>query len=168
MKKRSNAVIKRWNLLDWREPKLYPEPPLRKNDSDLLQWKWEFLRRCDEYQQDWIRFRQLQHPFQLALLKNPSSEQYDLPKYPKEYRERHGDVWYVLEKYKLARLLNPAIVSPKFLRFYPIPDNGMLVWVDLERSLKEEIRHARKLLSWHQRGARRNKLQRNRLAPKKE
>ena len=168
MKQRSEAVIKKWNLPDWRDASLYPVPLLEKNDSDLFQWKWEFLRRCDEYQQDWIRFRQLKHPFQLALLKDPSSDGFDLPKYPKEYRERHGDVWYVLERYKLARLLNPAIASPKFLCFYPIPDDGVLVWFDLQRSLKEEIRHARKLLDWHQRGVRRNKLRRKRLPPKKE
>ena len=36
---------------NWRKAKEYP----KSNDLDLLHWRWEFLRRNQEYQQDWFR-----------------------------------------------------------------------------------------------------------------
>ena len=123
MKKRSIAFAKRWNIPDWKKPELYPTPLPESNKSHVLQWKWEFLRRNEEYRQDWLRFRGLDHPFQLALIDDPTEEGFELPKYPEDFPDRHRDVWYVLEKYKLARLLNPRISHPCILRF-----GLLLVW----------------------------------------
>ena len=167
MKRRSIATAKRWNVPDWRKPDDYPTPLPESDDSDVLQWKWEFLRRDEEYRQDWLRFRALDHPFQLAFNDDPIDDCFDIPKYPKDFPDRHRDVWYVLEKYKLARLLNPSISHSCNLRFYPIPDEGVLIWFDLQGNLKDEMRNARELLEIHQR-ARRNKLRRNRLPDKRQ
>ena len=146
MKKRSKAATWQWNVPDWRDASLYPVPLPEGDDSDLGQWRWEFLRRDEEYRQDWLRFRALKHPFELALEVDPIGPGRNEAIYPIEYEERHGHIYYCLWKYKLARLLNPAHPRPNCLEFYPVPSDGVLVWFDLAMPLATQIRRADNIL----------------------
>lgn len=140
MKKRSKTSAERWNVPDWRKLELYPTPLPESDESDLLHWKWQFLRRNEEYRDDWHRFLALDHPFQLALNKDPRDDRFDSPRYPPKHPSRHADVWEVLKKYKLARLLNPSIDKPRRLRFYPAPGEGISVCFDLQRPLRDQMK----------------------------
>ena len=146
MKKRSKAAIRKWNLPDWRDANLYPVPLPEKDDSDLSQWRWEFLRRDEEYREDWEHFRGLKHPFKLALEDDPVGPGRNEAIYPIEYEDRHGHIYYCLWKYKLARLLNPKIAKPSHLEFYPVPSEGLLLWFDLALPLARQIKRAREIL----------------------
>ena len=156
-----------WNVPDWRKPDQYPVPLSEDDDEDKDQWRWEFLRRDKDYRRDWKRFLDLDHPFKLSLRDDPQEPHFDLPKYPEEFPDRHGHIFHVLSKYKLARLLNPSTLRPRYLYFYPVPNRGVMIWFDLDGSLREELEYARKLLDRHQR-ALRKKLRRNRRPPKRE
>jgi hypothetical protein len=153
MAKRSKTSVHDWNIPDWKKPELYPVP-LHKDDSDNAMWRWEFLRRDETYRQDWLRFRALKHPFELALEDDPSDIGYDVPMYPDEYEERHGHIFYALWKHKIGRLLNPAHRYPIHLKFYPIPTDGVLVWFDLTMSVPEQLQHAENFLNKYQEQAR--------------
>lgn len=116
--KTSQTPREKWNVPDWRNEGDYLVPLPENDDEDINQWRWEFLRRDKEYRQDWEKFLELDHPFKLALREEPEEPHFDLPKYPEEYPDRHGHIFYILSKYKLARLLNPAIPQsaiPAFL-----------------------------------------------------
>lgn len=136
----------KWSHPDWRYPESYPKPLPDDDHSDYSLWRWEFLRRDDTYREDWSQFRQLKHPFELALDEDPSDPGYDIPMYPDEYENRHGHVYYALWKHKMGRLLNPNHANPQHLKFYPIPSDGVLVWFDLAMPLREQLQHAKHVL----------------------
>src|SRR3954469_18574636 len=43
-------------LPDWKNTASYPDPGLRGGTTAYWTWRWEFLRRNPEYQEDWNRF----------------------------------------------------------------------------------------------------------------
>ncbi len=43
--------MKDWNIPDWRDATAYPET------LTTSEWRWQFLRRRDDYRQDWVRDR---------------------------------------------------------------------------------------------------------------
>jgi hypothetical protein len=45
----AEAYRKKWGIPDWRDGKAYPKGLLPK------QWRWEFLRRSNNYREDWLR-----------------------------------------------------------------------------------------------------------------
>lgn len=47
--------LDKWGIPDWRDASAYPDP---ENTSDL-QWKWEFLRRREDYRKDWETYSAL-------------------------------------------------------------------------------------------------------------
>jgi hypothetical protein len=107
----------RWNVPDWRDENGYPKP----EELSLAQWGWEFLRRDAEYRKDWENERENNHPFHLALEGDPEDFGFDIPYYPENHEDRWGDIWRILRKYGLARLLDPSVAAPQHLRFYFVP-----------------------------------------------
>jgi len=159
----------RSNFPDWRNEDGYPKP----DDLSLTQWRWEFLRRDEEYRQEWETQLESNHPFRLAL-KGDHDIGFDIPYYPEEYEERWEDIWRILRKYGLARLLDPSVCHPTDLRFYFVPFRPdlrdipelkkgeiqtiplnlkypYLAWFDLWRPIDPQIEHYRKLLIREQR-----------------
>ena len=157
------------NGFDWKDPSLYPKP----DDLSLTQWRWEFLRRDAEYQKDWKAYKASNHPFRFALEGDPEDECFDMPYYPEEFEDRWGDIWRILRKYGLARLLDPSVANPKHLRFYFVPFGAdaqdipelrkakihtipwklqypYLVWVDLSKALEPQTEYYWDLLKREQ------------------
>lgn len=71
MKRIATAASNEWNVPDWRDESQYPIPLPESDDSDLISWRWKFLRRDKEYRQDWLRIRAKDPEERLALLKDP-------------------------------------------------------------------------------------------------
>lgn len=165
----AQAATNRWNVPRWRE-----EIPKCKEFS-LTQWRWEFLRRDAEYRQDWQTYRTSNHPVPLALDGDPDDFGFDIPYYPLEHEECWKDIWRILRKYGLARLLDPSVAAPQHLRFYFVPfapdleDNPQLraipikadsipwklqypylAWFDLSKPITPQIRHYSALLKKEQ------------------
>lgn len=133
------------------------------------QWRWEFLRRDAEYRKEWENERENNHPFHLAVEGDPDDFGFDIPYYPEEHEDRWGDIWRILRKYGLARLLDPSVANPKHLRFYFVPFRPepqdipelkgvkiqtipwklqfpYLGWFDIWRPIEPQIEYYRQLL----------------------
>lgn len=67
-KRRSNP----WNVPDWRNPKEYPKP----EELSYTLWRWEFLRRREDYRQDWESFANPSYQWDLSKASDPSHETY--------------------------------------------------------------------------------------------
>jgi hypothetical protein len=135
-------ALNRWNIPDWRKAELYSKP----NSLTLPLWKWEFLRRDEQYRKDWEHYAALDHPFKLALTGNPHERKLLVPFYPRQYRDQWADVWKMAKKYGLLRLPDPSIKVPRLLSFFQIPQDGIQVWLDLTRPLNPQLSAYSKLL----------------------
>jgi hypothetical protein len=124
MKRRSKAATNQWNVLDWRDASLYPVPLPESDDSDLPQWRWEFLRRDEEYREHWLRIRAIDPHGKLALLTAPPKRNF-ISTIPILVNEQAKDSLYFQRKYKLKHLLNPAHRKPCHLDFYLMPSNSI-------------------------------------------
>jgi hypothetical protein len=138
-----------WNVPDWRDENLYPTPLAEKDDSDLLQWRWEFLRRDEEYRQDWLRIRAKDPEGKLAILDDAPaySTISDIPLFVKE---QYNNPYYFQKKYKLKKLLNPAQSKPRHLPFYPYPSETIRIGFDGNQPIRNELRRAKRILEKHQ------------------
>ena len=137
--------------LDWRKAKGYP----KSNDLDLLHWRWEFLRRNQEYQQDWFRLS--------------SQEAIDIRTWKKSVL--HEELKTVLHKYGLKMVLpNPADQDPPFLQFLhlaeqvhigsvnregrfisiQVPPTQGAVLFDLTKPVPPQLTFAKNALQWAQ------------------
>ena len=47
----SSPIISDWGVADWRDASAYPDETL-----PLVLWQWEFLRRREDYRQDWRKY----------------------------------------------------------------------------------------------------------------
>jgi len=47
----SSPIISDWGVPDWRDASAYPDETL-----PLVLWQWEFLRRREDYRQDWLKY----------------------------------------------------------------------------------------------------------------
>jgi len=144
MPRKSNAASHQWNVPDWKDEDSYPAPPPEDDDSDWLQWRWEFLRRDAEYRQDWLRIRALDPKGELALAA-PSSRYLDWS-VPILVKEQCADRFYFQKKYKVKKLFNPAEKNPHQLAFYPFPSNSATMVFDLDQPLREQMDRAKSVL----------------------
>jgi len=141
----------RWNVPDWGDTSCYSKLP-KDDDSDWLQWRWEFLRRDKEYRQDWLRIRAIDPDGKLAL--GAKSSKYLDWTVPILVKEQYGDPFYFQKKYKVKKLFNPAEQTPHQLAFYPFPSNSVTMMFDLDKGLSEQIKRARSILIKCQKGLR--------------
>jgi hypothetical protein len=135
----------KWNVPDWRDESQYPIPLPEKDHSDLLQWRWEFLRRDKEYREDWSRLREKDPEEQFALVNDPIKPIYGL-EIPVLVKEQCKDPYYFQKKYKLKKLFNPAYRKPRYLAFYPFSKNSISLNFDLDKPVSNEIRRAEAVL----------------------
>ena len=155
----------RWKVPNWRDENMYP----KVGQVTLDQWRWEFLRRDAEYRNQWESQRENRHPFHLALEGDPEDFGFDIPYYPENHEDRWEDIWRILRKYGLARLLDPSVPNPKDLRFYFVPfrpdpqdipelkkanirnipwklQYPYLAWFDIWKPIEPQIEYYRELL----------------------
>lgn len=124
-------------LPNWKNAEEYP----KADELSSTEWRWEFLRRDAGYIKEWENYRLNKHPFSLALVGDSNDAGFDIPYYPPEYEDRWTDIWRLLRKYGLARLLDPSIASPQHLRFYFVPfapdpkDNPVLRNIKIKEEL---------------------------------
>lgn len=139
MKTKTRARYNEWNVPDWRDEKQYLKPRPEKDDSDLLQWRWEFLRRDKQYREDWRRIAVLDPEGKLALRGDPS--QCDFTKrLPLLVLEQLEDFNHFRRLYKLPRLLDPKVRNPSVLPFSGLyAECGAVVVVDLELSIDRQL-----------------------------
>jgi hypothetical protein len=136
VKRIARAASNEWNVPDWKDESQYPIPLPEKDDSDLFQWRWEFLRRDKEYRQDWLRIRAKDPEGKLTSLDHPSESDI-LSEIPVLVVEQYKNPFYFQKKYKLKKLLNPALRKPRHLAFYPYPSGNsitMKLSLDLPRA----------------------------------
>lgn len=126
---------------DWRNRSAYPE------DIPMGYWKWEFLRRRPDYQQDWEKYSPLTYEKNKATYRNqrskritfkfrgkvihPKKEKILTPNHPEFTAEMPG----CSKKYNLALLLNPKNPRPRNLMFPEDPLDPD--WVVGEGKLKD-------------------------------
>jgi hypothetical protein len=149
MTRRSKAATNLWNVPDWKNASLYPVPLPERDDSDLRQWRWEFLRRDEEYRQDWLRIRSIDRQGKLALLADPPILDFTQIT-PILVKEQVKDPLYFQRKYKLKKLLNPAHIKPRHLAFYFTPLNSITLTFDLDMPISKEIVRAERILKRYQ------------------
>lgn len=164
MTRRSGAASSEWNVPDWRDGSAYPVPRPEGDDSDLLQWRWEFLRRDEEYREDWLRIRAIDPEGKLALL--PDSAKYLDWTVPVLMKEQYKDPYYFQKKYKVKRLFNPRHKKPANLAFYPLPLNYITMKFDLDMPMHYQIIRAEQVLKKYQNSFKRI-ISRGTFPPKK-
>ncbi len=97
-KSQSQVLASHFIGLNWRNGQEYPKP----DGIDLDHWRWEFLRRSQEYQQDWIDVNR----------KGPT----DTRTWKK--KSWHKTLKALLDKYGLQIVLpDPALQFPPSLQF---------------------------------------------------
>jgi hypothetical protein len=143
---KTKAVLKpeeyrqKWGIPDWRDEKAYP-----KTLSEEL-WKWEFLRRRDDYRQDWEREYlktvewYSQHTYEEWLRPNQND---DLtapgPIEPGNFDCDPASPGFVVHmkhevrKYRMPQLINPALERPSGIyTLFSVPaliEGGGAVWL---------------------------------------
>lgn len=131
---RHNLVTKRkalkdgndWGIPKWRDASAYPDPETTSN----FQWKWEFLRRRNDFREDWVKYAA--ETFE-NMTKNGGSNPthaikilFDIQGFPKSFSSM-GDLGFLAEmpgsekKYGLVWFPNPSNPSPEFLYFFNEP-----------------------------------------------
>lgn len=163
------ATKKKYDVLDWTQPALYPEPM----QISLAEWRWEFMRRDDDYRKEWENYRSRGGRFKIALEGNHSDPDAYFPYYPEGQQDLWDDIWRILRKYGLTRLPDPSVCSPAELRFHFVPfapdpeDNPQLRdvevnsiplklkfpylgWFDLWKPIEPQLEHYRDLLKREQ------------------
>jgi hypothetical protein len=148
---------KKWGIPNWKNPTEYPD-----NVTDEL-WRWEFLRRHDEYRRDWER----EHAITAEWYKTHTFAEWrqqnlDAPNGPIEPGNFDCDpasekfVVYAkhsIKKYRMPCLCNPAVAKPRgayslFAAVGLIEGTGhmfiapgtLLLEIDPMSSLEEHIR----------------------------
>ena len=119
VKPRYSPTNNPWKIPDWRKKSNYPNP---KEMSRHL-WRWEFLRRREEYRKDWETYAQetREQPTGAKDKKATSA----LPLSDLELRvEMPGSQ----EKYRLAMLLHPGNPSPQFSDADFLVNDGLPVY----------------------------------------
>jgi hypothetical protein len=150
MKTRTRTPYNEWNVPDWRDEEQYLKPRPEKDDSDLLQWRWEFLRRDKQYRDDWRRIAVLDPDGKLALRGDPSRCDFTKP-IPLLIPEQLEDFHHFNRLYKLSRLLNPSVRNPSVLPFSGLyAEYGVVVVVNLECSIDRQLKVAEQELLGHQ------------------
>ncbi|MBZ5496833.1 MAG: hypothetical protein LAP85_10565 [Acidobacteriia bacterium] len=126
-KKTDLQYRRRWGIPDWRNSKAYPA-----SLPDEL-WRWEFLRRCDDYRQDWEREHKRtvewysKHTYQEWMSPNPNSDlESPGPIEPGNFDCDPGSEEFVVymkhsvKKYRMPVLINPAVARPRNLGFWSV------------------------------------------------
>jgi len=152
MPRKPKTVTNQWNVPDWKDKNSYPDPLPESDNSDWLQWRWEFLRRDKEYRQDWLRIRVIDPEGKLALAAK-SSKYLDWT-VPILVKEQYSDPFYFQKKYKVKKLFNPAEQTPHQLAFYPFPSNSATMLFDLDKPLTPQFGRALLVLSKYQKAIR--------------
>ncbi len=102
------------SVSNWEDAATYPQP----NSLNDTFWRWEFLRRRDDYRQDWEKYYLATYEYDVACANDPN--------YPTRYRKKiyapdhpafKARMPNSLEKYHLSGLPNPAIARPLMLSF---------------------------------------------------
>src|SRR6185503_10154145 len=150
MKRRTRAPNNEWNVPDWRNEKQYSIPLPEEDDSDVLQWRWQFLRRDKQYRNDWKRIAVMDPDGKLALRGDPSQCDFTKP-IPLFVQEQLEDFNHFKRLYKLPRLLVPKVRDPSVLPFSGLyAECGAVVVVDLELSISRQLKLAEQELLGYQ------------------
>ena len=142
-----------WGIPDWRDASAYPTLGLEGDQTALPDffWKWEFLRRDPQYRQDWQTHRRQAHPKVLAFSREDDQTlERDVDFYPEEYPEIWPEVWRLIRVYGLARLPHPGLARPNLLSFRAVPEDEVLISIDLAQSLRPQLDNYFRYLKKHQ------------------
>ena len=150
----------RWGVPDWRDASAYPQP----DTTPLNRWRWEFLRRRQDYREDWLLYFDRSYRRRVAGFANTPC-----PEGVRSWEERFSQSANELglcDRYGTgAKLIDPAI------SYHPItlcslfrPTNGVLGFAsesrleqmeremitpylfDLKKPLLEQMKAAEKYL----------------------
>lgn len=149
-----------WGVPDWRDGAAY------KTNLSKTQWRWEFLRRRNDYREDWLLHFERSFRRSVARFRN-------IPVRPgfgswEKFFSTSADMPGCLEKYGMPDLLDPSSkvssfglfgvsaphgVSHAHAReetFDPYENGKLLMAFDLHRPLPEQLREAKGLLELYQ------------------
>ena len=110
--------LDQWGIPDWKDPSTYPD--IEKTPKTV--WKWEFLRRREDYRDDWLTYAPL--TYQQKLGENKTKKKNQGPKclVTPEDPNFLAEMPDSQEKYKLALLPNPVNPWPENFSFTNEPD----------------------------------------------
>jgi hypothetical protein len=98
-------TVWRWGVPDWEDPTAYPET----DGLDSQLWRWQFLRRREDYREDWLYWAPRER----------ITRTFGGQKIGPEHLEFQATMLGAFDKYCLFALLNPANPRPFHLRFLP-------------------------------------------------
>lgn len=119
----TDAKKHEWGIPDWRDESAYPGP----DDLSMDEWRWQFLRRREDYRQDWLKHADSTYRYYLARSRDSNDQIYYgkeicTPNHPQFMAEYRGP-----RKYGLIGLPNPAIEKPWFASITPHGHEGSYV-----------------------------------------
>lgn len=149
------AALTDWGIPNWLDANAYPE------DLTYNEWRWEFLRRREEYRQDWTANHALSYQRNLktsCVFPNVPLGIGSWEEFAKGFAEMPG----CIEKYGIQYLANPArplprdlftILTPYQIRFASpeifdkLASAGLVLMAfDLRDSVDKQIKKAKEYL----------------------
>ena len=151
-----------WGVPDWRDSETYP----KGDELSANEWRWEFLRRREDYREDWLLHAESSYRNR-EIARQVHEKGHEYPVIPPDSLGFGAHMPGCEDKYGVCFLLNPA--SPKFrLGLFPqtygsvIGDvaRGVLpsleakgrvaIMFDLNKPLGPQIEQAKRTFTWVQ------------------
>ena len=130
LKSEKTSASDQWGIPDWMDPSAYPHP--EKANEEL--WKWEFLRRREDYREDWMTFAERTYKRHLKEAKASNGKMSGWKPYLHNMgnpKKTPKDLEFVAEmpnaygKYGLLYLPNPANPYPDVLeQCWPVEETS--------------------------------------------
>jgi hypothetical protein len=111
--KRQTTSGDEWNVPDWRDASAYPKP----DALDETLWRWEFLRRREEYRRDWESCYRETYEHNLARSKDPEDLFFEKQIFEPSDPRFRASMDKSDRKYRLDRMPNPRVCNPGGLKF---------------------------------------------------
>ena len=148
-----------WGVPDWHDEEAYPNP----DDLTLTEWRWEFLRRTNDYREDFL----LHVEEELKRHRSVTGEEHPVAANSPDFCPR---MLGSERKYGVYYLRNPAASGPglgQFARTYGrvftdvtrgvLPklleeDQRIVITFDLTKPIQPQLDTAKEIFERHQRG----------------
>ena len=123
-----------WNVPDWRDETGYP----KAENTGLGQWKWEFLRRREDYREDWLTYAPQAYAQEMKEYEEkPFSEincglqKYTIkkePPMPPNHKDYIVETPECLQRYGIPWLMNPKTSEPQTLWVFTVASRSLWDW----------------------------------------
>jgi hypothetical protein len=129
-----------WGVPEWRDANAYPDP----ETTSIEQWHWEFLRRRQDYREDWLMHYQANAAHWHEHKHPDGPVNYVCVAFPYFTSEPSPGLQECLDRYNLRSLWDPSIevhhwqYRPHFHKLSDIPDTIRRMLSDPEHYLEND------------------------------